>query len=373
MADDSGQRTERPTPKRMREARRRGQIPRSPDLVGWFVLLIVSFVLPPVLRGLQGALSDYIARSVSAAAAGEWAAMLSSPGSLYRSVGLVLAPLLGLIVVLTAGGLAVQGGVTLTTEVLRPKFERISPKAGIKRLVSAQAAVDTLKAVVRLTVLSLLVVDIGAGFVVSYVNGTERDLATASAELAASLLLLVRLSAAVGVAIGVADYAFQRHKVAKQLKMTKHELKQENRSTEGDPMIKSRRRSLHARLSRNQMLAAVSDASVVVVNPAHVSVALSYAAGAVPTVVAKGTGELALRIRERAFEAGVPVVESPPLARLLNETIDVGAEVPARLYEAVAIVIAFVLRLPDPPFERMVRRVNVPGSKLAATPPDGAG
>jgi flagellar biosynthetic protein FlhB len=365
VADDASQRTEKPTPKRLREARRRGQIPRSPDLVGWFALLVASFVLPVLFRALHRVMVDYFARFGQGVQAGEWSAMIRESGSIFSQVGLVLLPFLALVVVLTAGGLAAQGGVTPTAQVLRPKFERISPKAGLKRLVSTQSAVETVKAVVRLAFLALLLANVSSGFVASYINGASRDLASASAELGASLLLVVRLAAFVGVAIGVADYGFQRRKVGKQLKMTRHELKQEQRSTEGDPMVKSRRRSMHARLSRNQILAAVNDASVVIVNPMHVAVALSYVPGGVPTVVAKGTGTLAARIRERAFQAKVPVVEAPPLARLLNETIAIGAEVPAQLYEAVAIVIAFVMRLPAPPFERLVRRVNVPRSKLA--------
>jgi flagellar biosynthetic protein FlhB len=117
-------------------------------------------------------------------------------------------------------------------------------------------------------------------------------------------------------------------------------------------------------------LAAVGDASVVVVNPTHVAVALAYRAGAVPKVVAKGGDELARRIRERAFETGVPVVEARPLARILHDLIDVGAEVPAHLYEAVAIVIAFVMRTPATALTGAIRQVNVPASKLAPPPAD---
>jgi flagellar biosynthetic protein FlhB len=146
--------------------------------------------------------------------------------------------------------------------------------------------------------------------------------------------------------------------------MTKDEVKRENRNTDGDPLIRGRRRSMHAKISQNQMLSAVSEASVVVVNPTHVAVALSYKAGGVPTVVAKGGDGLAARIRERAFQSDVPVVEARPLARILHDSIDVGSEVPAHLYEAVAIVIAFVMRSPKSTVEGMIRRVTVPNSKL---------
>jgi flagellar biosynthetic protein FlhB len=364
MAENNAQKTEKPTPKRLNEARNRGQIPRSVDLVGWCLVLISTFVLPPTIAQLGRVLTDYLTRLGDAVRVGETDAFMSDSGSVVGQVSAVLAPFLILVVVFTAGGLAAQGGVTLSAETMKPKLERLSLKAGVRRLVSTQSAVDTVKAVVRLGVLALLVAKVATGLVASYMNGSSRDLSVVGPHLGASLLLVIRLAAFSGVLVGVADYAYQRRKVGRQLMMSKEEIKQEVRSTEGDPMVRGRRRALHAKLSRNQMLAAVGDASVVMVNPTHVAVALSYSQGSVPKVVAKGGDRLASRIRERAFEAGVPVVEVRPLARVLFDTLEVGAEIPAQMYEAVAIVIAFVMRAPRPAFGRTVRRVNVPTSKL---------
>jgi flagellar biosynthetic protein FlhB len=368
VAGDSGQRTEKPTPKRLKEARRRGQIPRSPDLVGWLTLLLATFVLPALMRAIHDAMVAYLAVAREAIAAGELETAMEQARSTVGTSALVFAPVMALVLVVTAAGLVVQGGVTLTTEPLRPKLERISPKAGIKRLVSLQSVVETAKAVFRLLVLAVLVTQLTVGFITGYLGGSSRALGPAGAEIGAMLLLLVQLAATVGVFIGLGDYAFQRYKTAKQLRMSKHEVRQESRNTEGDPMVKQRRRTLHSKVSRNQMLAAVSDASVVVVNPTHVAVALAYRPGEVPTVVAKGGDELARRIRERAFEAGVPVVETRPLARILHDLLEVGEEVPAHLYEAVAIVIAFVMRNRHAPFDRVVRRLTVPESKLSPSP-----
>lgn len=369
MADkSSGQRTEKPTPKRLREARRKGQIPRSPDLVGWATLLLASYVIPLVIRLLRQRFAGHFRIVSKALAAGDLDLALLDTRSLVGGVALVFLPFLALLVLVTVIGMVAQGGVTLSLEPLRPKFERISPKAGAKRLVSTQSAVDTAKAVIRLAILAVLMWRITSSQVGLFLTGTRRNPAATGLELGASLLLLVRLAALLGVVVGLGDYAYQRWKVGKQLKMTKEEVKRENRNTEGDPFIRGRRRSMHARISRNKMLAAVNDASVVIVNPTHISVALSYSSGSVPKVVAKGADELALRIRERAFEAGVPVVESKPLARALHELIEVGEEVPAHLYEAVAIVIAFVMRLPPTAVSRAVRRVSVPLSKLVPDP-----
>jgi len=364
MAEDNGQKTEKPTPKRMQEARRRGQIPRSPDLTGWLVVLVATWLLPALVGRLARELRTYILEMVAAVEAHETEAFMMGTGRLIPRLVVAMAPYLALVMLLTAVTMAAQGGVTLTGEPMKPKMERLSLRQGVKRLVSTQSAVDTVKAVVRLGVLAALVVNASRDLIADYLNGTTRDLSAVGPQLAASLLLVMRAAALAGVVVGLADYVYQRRKISKQLKMSKEEIKQEARTTEGDPMIKSRRRAIHARLSRNQMLAAVSDASVVVVNPTHVAVALAYAPGRVPTVVAKGGDLLAERIRERAFEAGVPVVEARPLARVLFDTLDVGAEIPAAMYEAVAIVIAFVMRTPRSRFGRSIRRVNVPASKV---------
>ncbi len=372
MADDNGQKTEKPTPKRLAEARRQGQIPRSPDLTGWLVVLVSTWLLPALVGRLARELRTYMAEMAAAVEAHETEAFMMGTGRLIPRLVVAMAPYLALVMVITAVSLAAQGGVTLTGEAMKPKLERLSLRQGVKRLVSMQSAVDTVKAVVRLAVLAALVANASRSLIADYLNGTPRDLTAVGPHLAASLLLIMRAAAFAGVVVGLADYIYQRRKISKRLMMSKEEIKQEARSSEGDPMIKSRRRAIHARLSRNQMLAAVSDASVVVVNPTHVAVALAYAPGRVPTVVAKGGDLVAERIRERAFEAGVPVVEVRPLARVLFDTLDVGAEIPAAMYEAVAIVIAFVMRTPRNRFGRSIRRVNVPISKVPSSSPSAA-
>ena len=365
MANDkTAQRSEKPTPKRLREARRKGQIPRSSDLVGWLTLLVASFLLPLLLSTVRNSMADYFRVVQQAIGAGELEVAMGEAGGLAQAIGLIFVPFLLFVAVVTAGGMAVQGGITLSAEPLRPKLERISLKAGVKRLVSAQSAVDTAKAVIRLVILVVLVFEVMMGQINGYLGGTNRALGPTGLEIGASLLLLVRLGAIAGIVVGLGDYVFQRYKVGKQLKMTKDEVKRENRNTEGDPLVRGRRRAQHAKVSQNQMLAAVGDASVVMVNPTHVAVALAYKPGGVPTVVAKGGDALAARIRERATAADIPIVEVRPLARLLHDLIDVGNEVPAHLYEAVAIVIAFVMKSPQTSLNGSVRRVSVPNSKL---------
>ena len=173
--------------------------------------------------------------------------------------------------------------------------------------------------------------------------------ATALATLTAGLRTLVWAAAATGPPLAAADYAYQRRTVMKQLRMTPREIKDENRQTEGDPMVKSAIRSRQMAMSRNRMLAAVATADVVLVNPTHYAVALRYESGqGAPRVVAKGADALAAKIRERAREHRVPIVEDKPLARLLYRVCDVEDEIPAELYVAVARILAFVMSLRRP-------------------------
>ncbi len=368
---DSGQKTEKPTPKKLRDARKKGQIPKSVDLAQWLTLLAATFILPLTIGGLIQDVRLGMSPLMQVAGRGEIGPVMAEAGSMSGAIVIHIAPLFGLVMVATIIAIATQGGVVISSHPLKPKWERISPKTGFKRLFSLQSLVDTLKALVRLAVLALLVSTtlVAAGREHLLTAGTDID---SSAEMLASqILLILRLSALAGVAVGIADYGFQRWNSMKKMKMTKHEVKQESKSTDGDPMIRQRRRAAHSKLSRNQMLAAIPDASVIVVNPTHYSVAVTYAGGGgAPKVVAKGVDELAWRIRAIATTNGVPIVESPPLARALHATVDVGDDVPEDFYEAVAAVLAFIMRR-RPSATGGIRRLAIPPSKLprlATTP-----
>lgn len=364
MAQDSGQKTEKPTPKKLRDAKKKGQIPRSVDLVQWCTLLLATFVLPAVLENVLRTTGRSFTKLIALAAAGEVGPTLAETVNLAGRATFALSPLFLLVLCSSIVGMLLQGGAVLTLHPVKPKFERISPKAGLKRLFSVQSLVETGKAVTRLVVLAALVATaiVSAGQDHLTAAGLTAELSTEM--LIDQLIFLLRLSALIGAAIGLLDYAFQRWQSMKKLRMTKHEVKQEHRNTEGDPATRGRRQSAHAKLSRNQMLKAVSGATVVVVNPSHYAVALTYDNdGGAPVVVAKGTEEVAWRIRERARLGDVPIVESPPLARALHAVVDVGDPIPESFFEAVAIVLAFVMR-PRANTSHAVRRVAVPASKV---------
>ncbi len=367
MAEDKSQKTEKPTPKRLREARKRGQIPKSVDLVQWVSFLLATYVLPWTVGGVNRVIADGFGPMVRAASTGEAPVALHAVMQMFGGTALALVPLFSLVVAWTIAGMAVQGGVVLTGYPLKPQWNRISPKAGFKRLVSAANLNETAKSVVRLGVLGLLISTAFIAAVRDQLLVGGLTLSQMTEGLVTEVLSLLRLAAFAGSIVGLADYAFQRWQSTRKLRMTKQELKQEYRNSEGDPTVRNRRRSAHARLTRNMMLSAVKDARVVIVNPTHYSVALAYAGdGSAPRVVAKGTDELARRIREQANLHSVPIVESPPLARALHASVEVGDPIPDDFFEAVAIVLAFIMRPRRNRSATPARRVRVPASKIPA-------
>lgn len=365
MAQSSGEKSEKPTPKKLKEARKKGQIPKSVDTVQWLVLLMSTWFIPPLISGLGDSLTAEMRTMMSAAATGEVGLVMERlDDSLYLMTWAML-PMFGLVCLTIVVGMTIQGGIVISGESLKPKAERISPKAGLKRLFSPEPLVDTAKSIVRLLMLAALSATVLRSILEEHLLPIPVALDAAALRLGEQMLTLVRMVAFAGLLVGGADYAYQRYKVGKQLKMTKEEVKQEYKQSEGDPAMKSRRRQAHAKLSRNQMLAAVPDASAVVVNPTHVAVAILYEEGSgAPRVVAKGGDGLAMRIRERAKESGVPIVEARPLARILHDRVEVGETIPNELFRAIAIVLAFVMRNPKSTVSDTIRRVKIPASAM---------
>ncbi len=365
MAEDQGSKTEKATPKRRREARAEGQIPRSVDVVQWSVLVMATFFGPPLLGPLLTSLQIRSRAAIVLSAQRELDPVLGLLWGLVLDLAIVIISMMVLIMMMTLAGLAVQGGVVVSGRSLKPKLQRLSPVAGFKRLVSPDAIVDTAKSLLRLVMLAVVVALVVPSVAEEHLGGGAVGASNGTRLAAADVILLLRLLAVAGLLVGLADIGFQRWRTERKLRMTKHEVKQEVRSSEGNPEVRARRRQLHQRMTRNQMLAAVPDSSVVVVNPIHVAVALKYGDGlAAPKVVAKGIDDVAERIRIRAVEADVPLVESRALAWLLHDTTEVGRDVPLELYHAVALVLAFVLRSRPGVLSGMIRRVNVPSSAL---------
>lgn len=343
------ERTEQPTPRRLQEARKEGRIPRSQELSSATVLLAGALSLGVVAGGVMGRqLTDLLRQSAQAVTAGPFESVTAV--GLLREVGwYMLAAYVPFAVGVAAIALlvnAVQAQGVLSAKPMQPKWSNISPLAGLKRIVSIQGLFTLAKSLVKLVVLAALVYLLLRR---AWPELTSLPLHEPAGVLTVLRRVLLRLVVATGFALlllAIADYTFQRFQYVRNLRMTRQEVQRERKDTEGDPLIKSRVRTIQRALSRQRMLRDVETADVVVTNPTHLAVALKYdiATGTAPIVVAMGQRKLAERIKQIATQAGVSMIENRPLAQALLSTATVGRPIPPALYTAVAEIIAFVFQ-----------------------------
>ncbi len=352
MAEDKAQKTEPATPKRREDARKKGQVAQSRELQSVAVLAAALIALAsPLGDAIVEALLRTMAGSFSAAArppssVGDFHAAFVTP---LAVLGMALLPILIAILVFGAGTQIVQTGPLWSPQAVAPKLERISLAKGLKRFVSIERVFELGKALLKVAAVMALGVFILGDDVAAVIGLVGADVASGidltfelAQQLGAAILVLLAV-------LAILDLAFQRWRYEEQLKMSRQEVRDELRQREGDPNLRGRARALHRDMSRSRMIAAVSDAHVVITNPTHYAVALRYdrLGMAAPECVAKGRGHVAARIRAVAKESDVPIVENPPVARLLHKTCEVGRPIPENLFEAVAEILAFVFKL-DP-------------------------
>jgi len=346
---DKDQRTEQPTAKKLSEAAKKGQVATSPE-----VRHAVMFVAAMILLGGMGAwtlarLNAMLVRLWGNA--DDYALTPDGAQSLMTGVArefvLAMAPVMGLLIACTAVTIALQGKVTFSLARLAPRWSAVSPVAGFSRLFGKAALVEFGKTLLKFTVIvaiSTMILWPKAVGLEQLIGASPEVMAGAAADLAFQLVKTIGILV---IALAVGDVIYQRRAFIERMKMTKQEVKDEHKQSEGDPKIKARIRSIAMRRARQRMMAAVPTASVVITNPTHYAVALKYEHGQMmaPIVVAKGTDLVALKIREIAAEAGVPIVESPPLARALFASAEIEHPIPVEHYAAVAEVISYVMRL----------------------------
>lgn len=341
MADKDGK-TEKPTAKKLRDARKEGQFARTPDAATWLGIAGGAALLPFTAQIVAKDAAELLARLPQVAASPTPDEMVRALSPLPVMILLGAAPMcLGALVGAVLGTAA--QGVHVTSKAMKFKANRLSPKEGVKRMFGPKAAWEAVKALLKVTAVAVVVWVLGRSLVPELL-GQTLPLGAVVLRAKDGLETLLWSAVVVGLLLALADYAVQRRTVMKQLMMTPREIKDEVKQTEGDPLVKGAIRSRQMAMSRNRMLSAVSDADVVLVNPTHYAVALKYepVRGA-PRIVAKGAGALALKIRERAREANVPIVEDKPLTRTLYRVCDLGDEIPSELYLAVARILAFVM------------------------------
>ena len=349
MPEESLQeKTEEPTPRRREEARQRGQVPKSREVAAVAVLsggLLAFFVGGSYMVGQMMVVYRHFLHfgpprlDLKAAEEILWVAVTLGMKAVF--------PVVLLVFVLAFLSLYLQVGGVVAWEALQPKWERINPLEGFKRLFSLPSLVELLKSIFKIVIIGLV-----SYFVIS--GEKERILLLAGQgvehvgrelfAMARGLLLKVLFAL---LALALLDFLFQRWETERHLRMTKEELKEEMKQTEGDPWVKSRIRQIQRSMAQKRMMSEVPKADVIITNPQHLAVAIKYELGEMPApqVLVKGAGFLALKIREVAEAHGVPIVENPPLAQALYREVEEGEYIPQELYQAVAEVLAFVYRL----------------------------
>ena len=346
---DSGEKSEQPTAKKLTDARKKGQIARSKDLGTMFVLVGSACALLLMGNSLAVSIATMMKRlfQLERRETMDVNALLNVVSDGITSVVWPILWIFFIIIIAAFIGNTMLGGMSFSWDAMKPKASRLSPIAGFKRMFGVQAAVELIKSILKFFVV----------FIVALILLTtlfEEILALSLESIpdnfdhAVNMLLWMFLVLAMSIGIiAIVDAPYQVWNHTRQLKMTKQEVKDEHKNTEGNPEIKGRIKRTQYEMSQRRMMADVPDSDVVITNPTHYSVALKYDAdaGGAPVLIAKGVDEMAIHIRTIAKENGVEIIQSPALARSLYYTAEVGDDIPEELFAAVAQVLAFIFQL----------------------------
>ena len=341
--------TEKATPKRREEARKQGNVAKSQDLSGAVVVLAGLLTLGVTGPSMVQRMADGIHDSLAAGGGSDPVTINTVGDLLLHSGGTAASCVAPIVGACAAAGIVVnlaQVGIRPKTQALKPNFKRLNPQAGLKRIVGKQGLVELVKNLVKVSVVAWVVLSAFLPHMTDYaamVGVSPLQLGGSIFGLVKSIALRATLAY---LFLGVLDFFYQRWFREKSMMMKKEEVKEEGKGQDLPAEVKSAIRRRQREAARARMMADVPTADVIVTNPTHFSVALKYdGASAAPTVIAKGQDLVALRIREIAAEAGVPIVPDPPLARSLHGTVEVGQMIPEELFQAVAQVLAYVYRV----------------------------
>lgn len=349
---DGGEKTEEPTTKKLQDARNKGQVAKSIDVTTAVSLLMFFMMLRLMLGFLgdrfMGGFSTIYAQ-ISGISNEEFTLQLACAfvGEAFRQILIMVAPFLATAFVVAFVTNLVQVKWKITLDPLKPKFDKFNPVGGMKRLFSKDKIVDLLKSVAKIIVIIYVVYSYLKDRWALVMNMYEYSLTQALALIGDIIINIGLRISMLFVIIAVADFAYQKWKFHEDMKMTKQEVKDEYKNTEGDPKVKSQQRARMQQASRRRMMQDVPNADVVITNPTHLAVAVRYnkETDNAPVVVAKGADYLAQRIKEIARDHNVEIVENKPLARMLYHNVDIGAEIPPELYQMVAEVLVYVYNL----------------------------
>lgn len=349
MPETGGERTERATPKKKEDARKKGNVAKSTEVNTAVVILTGTVVLAlsgaqmvtniaMIMKGIFENLSGFELSPATLPDYGKWGFV-----QLIKIVGPVAISVL--VVGVTANVL--QVGFMLSGEMLKPDLKKISPVAGFKKIISVRSLAELVKGVIKLAIVGLVIFVTIKGASSEFIPLMDQSIYEVLGFLGLTMLKISLRACVAIVFMAALDYAFQKWDYERNLRMTKQEIRDEYKEHEGDPLIKSRIKSLQRDVARRRMIAEVPNADVVITNPIHYAVALKYDAEVMnaPVVLAKGSRKIAERIKKIAGDHSIPVIENPELARALYKLSDIGMPVPVELYQGVAEILAYVYNL----------------------------
>jgi len=342
------EKTEKPTPKKRQDARKKGEVAKSRELPAVAVLMAGIVALAASGSYMSSRMRITMEKIFTQITVNDFDAVdaMALGREVVGSFFLTLAPFLATVFVAAVFSNIVQVGFMVTGESIKPKLSKLNPIKGFSRLVSMQSLMEFCKSLLKLAIVG------GVGYVVikKELSGlpalVDMEIGSIMIYILLTTLKISLVCALAMVLLVAADYAFQKWQFEKRIKMTKQEIKDEMKRTEGDPMVKSRIKSIQMEMAKKRMMQDVPEADVVITNPTHFAVAVSYDSSMnAPRVLAKGAGEIARKIKKIATEHDVPIVENKPLARSLYAMVAVGGEIPGDLYQAVAEVLAYIYKL----------------------------
>jgi len=351
MAEDTsgGERTESPSAKRRDDYRKKGQVAQSKEVqtAALFTVLLLFwlFYTPRFLSNIEDVLmilwnkcGEYPITAPS---------VMQLAYFLAKQLGLMMAPLFGVAMLVGFLSTYLQIGWLFTGQPLTPDFSKLDPIKGMGRFVSKRSFVELIKSLSKVLLIGYVAYQTVKGEFNEALLLGEMDVYATMQYLGHTAMLVLAKVVAIMIFLAALDYGFVKWEMGEKMKMTKQEIKEEMKETEGDPHIKSKIRSIQQQLARSRMMAAVPEADVVITNPTRIAVALKYDAKTMdsPEVVAKGQQLVAGKIRELAKEHDIPIVENPPVARLLHSKVDIGQAIPEDLFKAVAEILAYVYSL----------------------------
>ena len=349
MAGDS--KTEKATPKKRRDERKKGNVLMSKDAVAVATLIGSLFMIQVMGGVLLGQIKDLLSLCFEYAAAGTAGMLAGTFKELLKkfvlSFVVMAGPFLAVTALLAIGVTFFQTKMLVAGESIRPKFSRLSPLQGIKRLFSLRSVIEALKGILKITILLVLIYNYFQGAAQGFARFLDMELSQSCGILFKEIVALVFQIAIAFTALAFFDYLYQWWDYERQLKMSKQEIKEEYKQTEGDPQVKGKIKQIQRQRAQQRMMQQVPEADVVIRNPTHFAVALRYKPDRdmAPVVLAKGMDELALRIVKVAEEHQVYVVENVPLARSLYASTKLDQEIPPELYGPVAEILVYVLKL----------------------------